>query len=168
MGPLLYTKVRWLSRGRCLHRLYELRNEIEVFLQEKEANFQVQFRNEEFIIILAYLADVFGHFNQMNLSLQGCDVAVSDVKDKLAGLSAQMGVWQARLKIGFTASFLFLRKHLKMNRIKFPDKIKTCMKSSVLSFDLISTTHFISTHLFYGTKTRSTLKLTLWPKKQRS
>ena len=31
MGLLLYTKVRWLSRGSCLHRLYELRNEVEAF-----------------------------------------------------------------------------------------------------------------------------------------
>ena len=82
--------------------------------------------------MLAYLADVFGHFNEMNLSLQGRDETVSDVKDKLAGLSARlkadtikdMGVWQTRLKEGFTASFLFLHKHLEMNKIKLPDNIK--------------------------------------------
>ena len=39
-----------------------------------------------------YLADVFGHFNNMNLSLQDRDVTVSDIKDKLAGLTARMGV----------------------------------------------------------------------------
>ena len=39
-------------------------------------------------MIPAYLADVFGHFNDMNFSLQGRHVTVSDVKDKLAGISA--------------------------------------------------------------------------------
>ena len=29
---LFYTKVRWLSRGKCLSRLYELENEVEIFL----------------------------------------------------------------------------------------------------------------------------------------
>ena len=37
-GLLLYTKVRWMSRSICLHPLYELRNEVEVFLQENDAN----------------------------------------------------------------------------------------------------------------------------------
>ena len=32
VGLLFYTKVCWLSRGKCLSRLYELKNEIEIFL----------------------------------------------------------------------------------------------------------------------------------------
>ena len=71
---LLYTKVHWLSIGRCLHQLYKLRNEIKVFLQENKANLHVQFHNKEFIMMLAYLAGVFGHFNKMNLSLQGHNI----------------------------------------------------------------------------------------------
>ena len=127
MGLLLYTKVRWLSRGSCLHRLYELRNEVEAFLQESESTVHVQFHSEEFMMMLAYLADVFGHFNEANLSLQGREVTVSDVKDKLAGLCAQMGVWQARLKAGFTISFPLLHKHLEMNKVELPNNIKTCI-----------------------------------------
>ena len=95
VGLLLYTKVCWLSRGRFLHWLYELRNKVEVFLQVNEANLHVQFRNKEFIMMLAYLANVFGHFNEMNLSLQGRDETVSDVKDKLAGLSARLKTWES-------------------------------------------------------------------------
>ena len=66
VGLLLYTKVLWLSKGRCIHRLYELRKEVEVFLQKNEGNLHVQFRNEEFIIMFAFLANVFGHFNELN------------------------------------------------------------------------------------------------------
>ena len=77
--------------------------------------------------MLAYLADVFGHLNDMNLSLQGRDVTVSDVKDKLAGLTARMGVWQARIKVGSTLSFPLLERCLKMNGIELPDNIKTCI-----------------------------------------
>ena len=80
MGLLFYVKVRWLSRGKCLSPLYELKNEVEIFLRENKNNLHVQFPNEEFVVMLAYLADVFGHLNDMNLSLQGCDVTVSDVK----------------------------------------------------------------------------------------
>jgi len=75
--------------------------------------------------MLAYLTDAFGHINEMNLSLQNRDVTVSDVKDKLAGLTVRIGVWQARIKEGPTTSFPLLNKRLKINRIELPDNIKT-------------------------------------------
>lgn len=34
--------------------------------------------------------DIFGHFNETSFFLQGRDVTVSDVHDRLAGPSAQM------------------------------------------------------------------------------
>ena len=63
--------------------------------------------------MLAYLADAFGHLNDMNLFLQGRDVTVSDVKDKLAGLTARMEVWQARIKVGSTTLLHLLERRLK-------------------------------------------------------
>ena len=73
----------------------------------------------------AYLADVFGHLNDMNLSLQGRDVTVSDVKDKLAKLTAGMGIWQVRIKVGSAMSSPLLESRLKMNRTNLPENIKT-------------------------------------------
>ena len=75
--------------------------------------------------MLAYLADVFGHLGNTNLSLQGRDVTVSEVKDKMAGLTARMETWQAQIKVGSTISLLLLERRLKMNRIDLPDNIKT-------------------------------------------
>ena len=91
MGLLFYTKVRWLSRGKCLSRLYEVKNEVEIFLRENKNNLHVQFHDEEFVVMLVYLVDVFGHLNDMNLSSQGRDVTVTNAKDKLAGLIVRMG-----------------------------------------------------------------------------
>ena len=54
-------------------------------------------------------------------------MTVSHVKDKLAGLTVRMGVWQARIKVGSTTSFPLLERRLKMNRIDLPDNIKTCI-----------------------------------------
>ena len=88
----------------------------------------MEFRNTEFVIKLAYLADVFGHLNKMNVFLQGRDLTVSDVQDKLAGLSARMSVWQTRIKAGSTASFPLLNEYLRMNRIELPVGINTCIK----------------------------------------
>ena len=121
VGLLFYTKVRRLSRNKCLSRLYErssflnpilsaltqvprftscpsivckhhhatllcqwhppfpvqselnnpnlyeLKNEVEIFLRKNKNNLHVKFHNEEFVAMFAYLADVFGHLNNMNL-----------------------------------------------------------------------------------------------------
>ena len=149
VGLLFYAKVRWLSRDKCLFRLYDLKNEIEIFLRENKNNPHVQFHNKEFVVMLAYLADVFGHLNDMNLSLQGRDVTVSDVKDKLAGLTARMGVWQARIKVGSTTSFHLLERRLKMNSIDLSDNIKTCIIEhlEIVSAEFRSYFHHNTLHL---------------------
>ena len=57
--------------------------------------------------MLAYLADVFGRLNDMNLSLQDRCGTISDVKDKLAELNARMEVWQANQgKVHYLVSFV--------------------------------------------------------------
>ena len=77
--------------------------------------------------MLAHLADVFGHLNDMILSLQDRDVTISDIKDKLAGLTARIRAWQVRIKVGSSTSFPLLEKRLKMNKIDLPDDNKTCI-----------------------------------------
>ena len=43
------------------------------------------------------------------------------------GKKKRMGVWQARIKVGSTTSFLLLERRLKMNGIDLPDNINTCI-----------------------------------------
>ena len=107
--------------------MHELKNEVKIFLRENKNNANVQFDNEEFVVMLVYLVDVFGHLNNMNLYLRNRDVTTCDVKDNLATPTAGMGVWQARIKIGSTTSFPLLEKRLKIYRIDLPDNIKTCI-----------------------------------------
>ena len=60
VGLSFYTKVRWLSRVKCLSVSNELKNEVEIFLRENKNNLHVQFHNEEFVVMHAYLAVVPG------------------------------------------------------------------------------------------------------------
>ena len=66
---LLHAGTRWLSRGSCFDRVYELRLEIKTFLTENEPKklnerlLSHWFEDPQFTSALAYLADVFGVLN---------------------------------------------------------------------------------------------------------
>ncbi|KAF2346202.1 protein of unknown function DUF4371 [Trinorchestia longiramus] len=73
----------WLSKGNMLSRLYELKDEVEIFLQKQKQNkLYKAFREEDFQLSLAYLVDYFEAINNLNLKLQGRNtniIAHSDV-----------------------------------------------------------------------------------------
>lgn len=71
-GLLLHMEVKWLSRGRALSWVYELREEMIVFftLEEKTEFCELladDIRNAK----LCSFADVFVHLNKVNTSMQG-------------------------------------------------------------------------------------------------
>ena len=62
---LLYqTQVRWLSKGNMLSRIFELREEVKLFLVAKQKHdFLLAFGGDGFSTYLAYLADIFEALN---------------------------------------------------------------------------------------------------------
>ena len=71
---LLHTEVRWLSKGRLFNRVMELSQEMAIFLQEGGHPKAINFKDEKFLLILFYLANIFGHLNALNVSFQGENV----------------------------------------------------------------------------------------------
>ena len=82
---LLHSEVRWLSRGRVLTRLFEMRHEVCTFLSDMKFYLKVHFLDEDWICHLAYLADVFSKINELNLQLQGFDINIFQAHDKVKG-----------------------------------------------------------------------------------
>ena len=68
---LFYSAVRWLSSGKVLTRLFELRHEISQFLLNLNNHVLYALHEDDrWIAKLAYLADIFEHLNELNLKMQ--------------------------------------------------------------------------------------------------
>ena len=86
---LLYTEVRWRSKGRSLARVFELREPLQRFLLVKQSPLAAHFSDTEWVAKLAYLCDIFNLFSKFNLSLQGRMTTVFKSADKVAAFKAK-------------------------------------------------------------------------------
>ena len=93
---LFHTEVRWLSRGRVLTRLFELRDEVKLFMHQNEELYN-QIHDFQWLAKLAYLADIFTFLNTLNLALQGTAVTIFTVQDKIKAARTKLELWCARL-----------------------------------------------------------------------
>ena len=81
---LLFTEVRWLSRGKVLTGLIELHTEITTFLEDK-TDLAACLLDDQFIMKLTYLSDIFLKLNELNLYLHASGVDIFSVHDKIRG-----------------------------------------------------------------------------------
>ena len=108
-----------MSQGKVLSRVYELRNEIHIFLTEKKSHLATIFEDDIWVMKLAYLTDIFGILNELSLKLQGKNNDVFQQMEQIQGFRKTLLLWQVRLKSNHPSYYMFPRflQHIEENVI---------------------------------------------------
>ena len=77
---LLHTEVRWLSKGKCLQRFYDLYDSVIDFFKFKLLDEKVSSDLESRRADVAYLSDIFKKLNEVNIKLQGTNMCLIKAK----------------------------------------------------------------------------------------
>jgi hypothetical protein len=101
---IYHTEVRWLSIGKFLSRFVGLKEELVMFFAMqtagKAACHHEKLNNEEWMLKVAYLRDIFAKINDLNKSLQGSETTVLDFSDKLRAFIMKLELWKERVSSG--------------------------------------------------------------------
>ena len=107
-GLPYHTEVRWLSRGAVLKRFFELRGEIEQFM-EKKGKPVLEFQSSEWVQDLAFMVDVTEKLNELNTKLQGRDKLVTQYYDHICAFKMSLSLWETQLASGDAVHFASLK-----------------------------------------------------------
>lgn len=105
----MFTEVRWLSRGDCLSRLYDLRDKVIKFLKiEKLENTEHlidALQDNSFNLDLAFLTDITNFVNKLNLQLQGKNKTVYNLYNSIFEFKTKLFLLLANIQEENYSSF---------------------------------------------------------------
>lgn len=131
-------KLRWLSKGKFLSRFWELKDEVRLFLTEKKFHLSDRMYSFSWLVNLAYLSDIFYQLNVLNLSLQGAEVNVFLVEDKIEAMVKKLKLWHHRIiskRDNSFDAFPNLKEFLDSNEDKISEEDRMLITHHLLNLE---------------------------------
>ena len=137
MCSLLHTEIRWVSRGKALAILIELRDELKVFRMEQNTSASVSvfdvLHDEQWLRKLAYLADIFGKANEITTFLQGKSTTIFIARDKLSAFKKKLKFWITCVEKDNIECFPLLYNFLQENMLELPTEMRNIITGHLLN-----------------------------------
>ncbi|KAJ0171369.1 hypothetical protein K1T71_012919 [Dendrolimus kikuchii] len=118
-----YCEVRWLSKGKMLKRFNELRNEIADFMKIKDKPLS-ELSDPKWICDLAFLVDLTGYLNDLNLKLQKQGKLVNDLYKYLKAFQIKLRLWESQMLPGNSYHFNTLSAYENIAYAQYAEELK--------------------------------------------
>jgi len=142
-----YIEIRWLSRGKMLKRVFELKDAIQTFMESK-GNSVDEFMNEEWIEDFAFLVDITPHLNELNSRLQRKGQLIHSMFDHFNAFAVKLTLWEMQIYNKIFVHFPTLQSLQVQNSQKYAKLITeirddvdirfTDFKKSAMHFNVFS------------------------------
>jgi hypothetical protein len=128
---IYHNSVRWLSLGKVIKRVWELQNEILLFLDTKEIShdFVTKIGCEEWRYEMMFAADVFEKLNELNVTLQGKGLFAHEMWKHVKSLKAKLGLFARQAGEGNFCHFPLLGKQ------KVPESVSAKIRDHLQSLE---------------------------------
>ena len=80
---MCHTEVRWLSKGKVLKRLVQMKTQVFSFVEAQKQDFEFSFHDESWWLKILFPSDLFDKLNNLNSSLQGPSKNIVKATSKL-------------------------------------------------------------------------------------
>ena len=112
-------------------------DELKDFLLQENNDLAAYLSENEFLLKLAYLCDVFAKLNKLNVSMQGPDKNVLDISDKTEAFIKKLSLWKNDMEnvSGSSQYFTFLSTLLEKKSMMLPSNLRSVFVQHLSKLD---------------------------------